>query len=104
MFTVFATARLLQLRTVACSDVPFMKNTVQPVLSGVYRHFQNSSVREAGLRSMQDVIGEPTLKLVEPSFVRWLSHDAAVHAFLVSLPAVILELERKRNSVNVNRM
>ena len=35
------------------------------------------------------------LKIVEPSFVRWLSHDAAVHAFLVSLPAVILELEKE---------
>ena len=34
-------------------------------------------------------------KLKEPKFVRWLLHDAAVTAFLKSLPAVITALERE---------
>ena len=79
----------------ACNAVKYLKETVQPVLAGVYRHFSNSSVCEAGLHTMQEILNDQGLKLVEPKFVRWLSHKAAVRAFLVSLPAIILELERE---------
>ena len=34
-------------------------------------------------------------KLKEPKFVRWLSHDAAVSAFLHNLPSIIAGLERE---------
>ena len=77
----------------ACNAIPYLKNTVQPVLAGVYNHFKNSSVREAGLHSVQTLLNEPCMKLVEPKFVRWLSHEAAVKIFLETLPALILELE-----------
>lgn len=49
----------------------------------------------AGLKAIQEVLGDQTLKLKEAKDVRWLSHNAAVQTLRRTLPAVVASLERE---------
>ena len=79
----------------ACHKVDFLRDTFQPVLGGVFRFFDNSPKREAAFHAVQELLDLSQVKLKEPKFVRWLSHDAAVQAFVKSLPAILMALERE---------
>ena len=79
----------------ACKEVPYLKETFQSTLAGVFRCFDNSAVRESALHQIQVLLDMAQTKLKEPKFVRWLSHDAAASAFLHNLPAIIAALERE---------
>ena len=48
------------------------------VLDQIYHFYSNSAVRTAGLRSIQEVLDDPQLKLTQAKDVRWLSHERAV--------------------------
>lgn len=77
----------------AIKAVPYLETTVAPTLGGVFRHFNNSSVKEASLHEFQEALDMPVLCLKEPKDVRWLSYDLAVTAFRKSYRAIVLELQ-----------
>ena len=52
-------------------------------------------MRTAGLKAIQEVLNDPSLKLREAKDVRWLSHDSAVQTLQRTLPAVLTALERE---------
>ena len=79
----------------ACETIAYLKDIFQPTLAGVFRFYDNSPTRESSLHEIQALLEIQERKLKEPTFVRWLSHDAAVTAFVKSLPAVITALERE---------
>ena len=79
----------------AYSDVTHLKNTFQPTLGGVFRYFDGSATREAGLHQVQELLEFQMTKLKEPKFVRWLLNDAAVKAFVKCLAAITAALERE---------
>ena len=79
----------------ACKDVPYLNNVFQPTLGGVFRFFHNSPVREAALHAVQVLFDKTETYLKEPKFVRWLSHEAAVKAFVNCFPALIVALSRE---------
>ena len=77
----------------AADDVPYLvrfKATVQTFL-----FYQNSPVRMAGLRVIQEVLDDPVIKLKQATDVRWLSHEAAISAILRTMPSLIASLERE---------
>lgn len=76
-------------------SVPYLKNTFQPVLAGVFRYCRSSPVREEALHSIQSLFHETEAHLKEPKFTRWLSHDAAVRAFMKCFRAVLVALGRE---------
>ena len=43
----------------AITSVEYLKTTVEPAVGGVYRHFNNSPVKEANLHHMQEIIHDP---------------------------------------------
>ena len=47
-------------------------------LDRLYHFYKYSPVRTAGLREIQEVLNDPSLKLTQAKDVRWLSHDRAV--------------------------
>jgi hypothetical protein len=64
-------------------------------MTTLFRFFQASAVRTAGLKAIQELLDSPTLKLKEAKDVRWLSHDQAVQTLRRTLPAVLVALERE---------
>ena len=78
----------------ASDEVPYLLK-FKAVLSQLYRFYDNSPVRTAGLHSIQEVLNEPTLKLSQAKDVRWLSHEKAVNNLRKCFSAVIVSLERE---------
>ena len=64
-------------------------------LTTLYWFFQASAVRTAGLKTIQELLNSPSLKMKEAKDVRWLSHDQAVQTIRRTLPAVLSALERE---------
>lgn len=77
----------------AVKAVPYLEKKFAPTLGSVYRQFDNSSVKEAGLHEFQAQLDLPVLCLKEPKAVRWLSYDAAITAFRRSYKAIVMELD-----------
>lgn len=65
------------------------------ILGSLFYFFHNSPVRQAGLTSIQTVLGDPVLCLKHATDVRWLSHHAAVDALRRCLPSVLTSLDRE---------
>ena len=61
----------------AADEIPYLKK-FKSILDQLYRFYQNSAVRMAGLKSIQEVVNDPQLKLTQAKDVRWLSHEKAV--------------------------
>jgi hypothetical protein len=78
----------------AARDVAYMK-TFDSHLVTLYYHFANSSVREAALHEIQEIMEEPVLHLKKAIHTRWLSHDQAVTAIRRTLPSLLTTLERE---------
>ena len=79
----------------ACKSVPYLRHTFQPTLGGVFRYFHNSPVREEALHFIQTLLDETEKHLKENKFTRWLSHDAAVGAFMKCFKAVLVAFGRE---------
>ena len=80
-------------------EVTYLKR-FKGVLDQLYRFYENSAVRFAGLKSIQEVLNDPCLKLTQAKDVRWLSHDKAVSNLRRCLPSVIASLEREAEERN----
>ena len=78
----------------AAQHVPYMK-TFDLHLVALYYHLKNSSVREASLHQIQEVMEESVLCLKKAIHTRWLSHDKAVTAIRRTLPSLLTTLERE---------
>ena len=75
--------RLALASSQAAQHVPYMKTFD---LVALYYYFKNSSVREASLHQIQEVMEESVLGLKKVIHTRWLSHDKAVTAIRRTLP------------------
>ena len=61
----------------AANEIPYLKR-FKDILDQLYRYYENSAVRTAGLRAIQKVLNDPHLKLTQAKDVRWLSHEKTV--------------------------
>ena len=76
----------------AAEEVAYIKK-FKAIISQLYRFYDFSAVRRAGLRGIQEVLNNPKLKLTKALDVRWLSHERAVENLRKCLPSVITSLE-----------
>ena len=83
----------------AANEVAYLKK-FKDILDQLYRFYDNSAVRMAGLKAIQDVLHDPQLKLTQAKDVRWLSHKKAVGNLRKCLPSVIASLEREAEERN----
>ena len=90
----------------AANEVTYLKY-FKDVLDQLYRFYEDSAVHSAGLRSIQEILNDPCLKLTQAKDVRWFSHDKAVSNLRGHLPSVIASLEREaeeRNNAETSRL
>lgn len=80
----------------AADEVPYVKK-FKAILDQLYRFYDNSAVRTAALKLIQDVLNHLKLKLTQAKDVRWLSHERAVGNLCKCLPSVIVSLEGEAN-------
>ena len=62
--------------------------------------YSNSAVHTAGLRSIQEVLDDPQLKLTQAKDVRWLSHERAVSHLRQCFKSVLLSLNKEGSERN----
>lgn len=90
VFSNHCVAHRLALASAQAADEKF-----EMLLSQLYRFYDNSAVRTAGLKEIQDVLNDPMLKLTETEDVQWLSHDKVISNLRRCLPSVLASLERE---------
>ena len=78
----------------AANEITYLKK-FKSILGQLYRYYQYSPVRMAGLKKLQEVLNDPQLKLTQAKDVRWLSHEKAVSNLHQCLPSVLASLERE---------
>ena len=86
--------RLALASSQVAQHVPYMK-TFDSYLGALYYHLKNSSVREASLHQIKEVMKEPVLCLKKAIHIRWLSHDKTVTVIRRTLPSLLTTLERE---------
>ena len=64
-------------------------------LDSIYRYYEKSFVRTAGLRSVQEALGIQPVALSQAVVTRWLSYKAAVMSVRKCFPALVLSLSRE---------
>ncbi|KAE8293775.1 hypothetical protein D5F01_LYC06711 [Larimichthys crocea] len=69
------------------------------LIGQLYRFYEFSPVRTAGLKNIQDVLNS-RVKLVQAKDVRWLSHNQAVIALKRTYAAVVTSLEHEATERN----
>ena len=79
----------------AGEKVPFLSTRFKPTLRQLFYFFENSAVRMSGLKSLEQILNLPELKLKKAADTRWLSHDTACHTLVRVLPAVVASVERE---------
>lgn len=83
----------------AANEIPYLKR-FKDILDQLYRYYENSAVRTAGLRAIQEVLNDPNLKLTQAKDVRWLSHEKAVGNLRKCFASVSTSLEREAKERN----
>ena len=78
----------------SANEIPYLKR-FKNVLDQLYHFYDNSAVRTAGLRSIQEVLDDPRLKLTQAKDVQWLSHEKAVSHLRQCFTSVIMSLEKE---------
>ena len=78
----------------ASTDVKYLRKMKEYLLA-LWKYFHYSPVRSAHLKSIQQVMASPELKLVKAVDTRWLSHKAAVATLLRSLASVFVTLQQE---------
>ena len=95
MMNIHCVAHRLALVAAQASEaVPYLKKFKNTIHS-LYLFYYNSSVRMTGPHAVQEVLGDPEIKLKEVKDVRWLSHNIAVQSLRRTLPSVVASLERE---------
>ena len=84
--------RLALASSQAALEVPYMKKYDSHLITLFY-HFANSPVCEAALHLIQELMGEPTLRLKKAVHTKWLSHEATVTAIRRTLPSLMATIE-----------
>ena len=87
--------RLALAASQARDDVPHVSNTFKPTLQQLFYFYENSPVRMAGLKAIEQLLQTKELKLKKSADTRWLSVDNACQTLVDVLPAVITSLESK---------
>ena len=83
----------------AANEIPYLKK-FKDILDQLYRFYDNSAVRTAGLRAIQEVVNDPHLKLTQAKDVKWLSREKAVTNLRKCFASVITSLEREAEERN----
>ena len=78
----------------ASNQVPYLKQMKDHLLA-LWKYFHFSTVRSAQLKSIQEIMESPELKIVKAIDTRWLSHKAAVTTLLRTLAAVFVTLQQQ---------
>ena len=76
----------------AAGEVTYLQK-VQEILSSLFSFYNKSAVRTAGLKEMQEMLGDPQLKIKEAKFVRWLSHEKAIATVVRVFPSLLSSLK-----------
>ena len=80
----FIVAHHLALAAVDSGEkVCFIHYTFKPTLAQLFKFYQNSAVRTAGLKGTEQLLETPELKLKQPADTHWLSHDAACQTLYI---------------------
>ena len=95
MISVHCISHHLALAAAHASDkIPYLKK-FKSILQTLFYFYQNSVVRMASLRNIQEILNETHIKCKQAKDVRWLSHDNAIKAVIRSLPALLVSLDRE---------
>ena len=84
----------------ASTDIKYLKRMKEYLLA-LWKYFHYSPVRSNHLKSMQQVMESPELKVLKAVDTRWLSHKAAVSALLRSLASVFVTLQQETDPTAV---
>ena len=96
LIAIHCVAHRLALAAAESSErVRFIRYTFKPTLAQLFKFYENSAVRTAGSKSIEQLLETPELKLKRPAETRWLSHDAACQTLVKVLQAVITSLEQE---------
>ena len=74
--------------------VPYIKR-FKILLHNLFSFYENSPVRTAGLKAIQDIFDSPSLNLKQAKDHRWLSHESACQTLRRTLPSVFASLQRE---------
>ena len=95
MISVHCISHRLALAAAHASDkIPYLKK-FKSILQTLFYFYQNSAVRMASLRNIQEILNESHIKCKQAIDVCWLSHDNAIKAVIRSLPALLVSLDRE---------
>ena len=83
----------------SANEIQYLRK-FKSVLDQLYRFYSHSAVRTAGLRSIQEVLDDPQLKLTQAKDVRWLTHERAVSHLRQCFKSVILSLDKEGTERN----
>ena len=75
-------------------DFPHLQE-VKSVMLSLYKYFKYSAVRYNKLREFQTIFDEPSLKLKEPSHIRWLSIHSAISTICKIYQSLVSCLEEE---------
>ena len=89
--------RLALAASQAAAEVDYLKK-VKEVMVSLFYFYSNSAVRAAGLEQIQELLGDPQLKVKEAKDVRWLSHQKAVATIVRTFPSLIASLQSEANN------
>ena len=87
----------------ASNQVKYLNERKQHLLT-LWKYFHFSAVRSAQLRSMQDVMDSPELKIVKEVHTHWLSHKTAIAVLLHSLSAILVMLQQQTDPILLNEV
>ena len=78
----------------ASNQIKYLRQMKEYLLA-LWKYFHYSPVRSGHLKSIQEIMGSPELKIVKAVDTRWLSHKAAVAVLLRSLASVLVTLQQE---------
>ena len=95
MVAIHCVAHRLALAVAQAGDgVPYIKK-FKILLHNLFSFYDNSPVRTAGLRAIQEILDNPSLKLKQAKDHQWLSHENACQSLRRTLPSVFTSLQRE---------
>lgn len=80
--------------TQAGDSIPYVKK-FKKIIRQLYDFYNNSAVRTAGLVTVQKLLDQPELKVLQPSSTRWLSTGNCVARLKKILGSIIISLGRE---------
>ena len=92
---IHCVAHRLALAVAQAGDaVPYIKR-FKILLHNLFSFYDNSPVRTAGLKAIQEILDSPSLKLKHVKDHQWLSNESACQTLRRTLPSVFASLQRE---------